>query len=163
MGFLRKGWDSNPRSVISRTHDFQSCALDQLSHLCIYGLPWAIAAFWTGAICFWVRERYSLNACTVYHKAVDLSRGFFKKSAVYAKKSAPEGLWTLRRRFRMMRGGYFSISPVCSSAVRKYSTSSASLMTVVLPRAYSLSTISLIRATTGSRLSIWRSMSCSWK
>ena len=33
--FLRKGWDSNPRSVISRTHDFQSCALDQLSHLCV--------------------------------------------------------------------------------------------------------------------------------
>ena len=32
---LRKGWDSNPRSVISRTHDFQSCALDQLSHLCV--------------------------------------------------------------------------------------------------------------------------------
>ena len=58
---------------------------------------------------------------------------------------------------------YFSISPVCSSAVRKYSSSSASLMTVVLPRAYSLSTISFIRATMGSRLSIWRSMSCSWK
>ena len=44
--FLRKGWDSNPRSVISRTHDFQSCALDQLSHLCVccvylthYSLP----------------------------------------------------------------------------------------------------------------------------
>ena len=58
---------------------------------------------------------------------------------------------------------YFSISPVCSSAVRKYSSSSASLMTDVLPRAYSLSTISFIRATMGSRLSIWRSMSCSWK
>lgn len=58
---------------------------------------------------------------------------------------------------------YFSISPVCSSAVRKYSSSSASLMTVVLPRAYSLSTISFIRATMGSRLSIWRSMACSWK
>lgn len=58
---------------------------------------------------------------------------------------------------------YFSISPVCSSAVRKYSSSSTSLMTVVLPRAYSLSTISFIRATMGSRLSIWRSMSCSWK
>ncbi len=33
--FWRKGRDSNPRSVISRTHDFQSCALDQLSHLCM--------------------------------------------------------------------------------------------------------------------------------
>ena len=33
--FWRKGRDSNPRSVISRTHDFQSCALDQLSHLCV--------------------------------------------------------------------------------------------------------------------------------
>ncbi len=29
----RRERDSNPRSVISRTHDFQSCALDQLSHL----------------------------------------------------------------------------------------------------------------------------------
>ena len=33
--FWRKGRDSNSRSVISRTHDFQSCALDQLSHLCV--------------------------------------------------------------------------------------------------------------------------------
>ena len=31
----RRGRDSNPRSVISGTHDFQSCALDQLSHLSI--------------------------------------------------------------------------------------------------------------------------------
>ena len=35
----RKEWDSNPRSVISRTHDFQSCALDQLSHLSIWSDP----------------------------------------------------------------------------------------------------------------------------
>ena len=40
---LLRGWffcwrrerDSNSRSVISRTHDFQSCALDQLSHLSV--------------------------------------------------------------------------------------------------------------------------------
>ena len=31
----RRERDSNPRSVISRTHDFQSCALDQLSHLSV--------------------------------------------------------------------------------------------------------------------------------
>ena len=29
----RRGGDSNSRSGITRTHDFQSCALDQLSHL----------------------------------------------------------------------------------------------------------------------------------
>ena len=59
--FLRKGWDSNPRSVISRTHDFQSCALDQLSHLCIYGLPWAIAAAVDGYNMLLVRERQSVQ------------------------------------------------------------------------------------------------------
>ena len=37
MGALawRRERDSNSRSVISRTHDFQSCALDQLSHLSV--------------------------------------------------------------------------------------------------------------------------------
>ena len=44
----RRGRDSNSRSVISRTHDFQSCALDQLSHLsvptCIsYHIPPALS------------------------------------------------------------------------------------------------------------------------
>lgn len=86
--------------------------------------------------------------------------GFAKWSfASHKKNAAPENPRIPPCRMAI----YFSISPVCSSAVRKYSSSSASLMTVVLPRAYSLSTISFIRATMGSRLSIWRSMSCSWK
>ena len=86
--------------------------------------------------------------------------GFAKWSfASHKKNAAPENPRIPTCRMAI----YFSISPVCSSAVRKYSSSSASLMTVVLPRAYSLSTISFIRATMGSRLSIWRSMSCSWK
>ena len=86
--------------------------------------------------------------------------GFAKRSfASHKKNAAPENPRIPPCRMAI----YFSISPVCSSAVRKYSSSSASLMTVVLPRAYSLSTISFIRATMGSRLSIWRSMSCSWK
>lgn len=129
------------------------------------------------------------NAYIVYHKAGGLSRGIFKKIRFFlqitlflakrgfvkhgfrktgiskngislpTKNAAPENPRIPPCRMAI----YFSISPVCSSAVRKYSSSSASLMTVVLPRAYSLSTISFIRATMGSRLSIWRSMSCSWK
>lgn len=129
------------------------------------------------------------NAYIVYHKAGGLSRGIFKKIRFFLqimvflakrgfvkhgfrktgirksgfrfprKNAAPENPRIPPCRMAI----YFSISPVCSSAVRKYSSSSASLMTVVLPRAYSLSTISFIRATMGSRLSIWRSMSCSWK
>ena len=129
------------------------------------------------------------NAYIVYHKAGGLSRGIFKKIRFFlqitvflakqgfvkhgfrkagisqngvslpTKNAAPENPRIPPCRMAI----YFSISPVCSSAVRKYSSSSASLITVVLPRAYSLSTISFIRATMGSRLSIWRSMSCSWK
>ena len=96
----------------------------------------------------------------------DFCKNGFRKSGI--RKSGFR--FPQKMRHRRIRGSppcrmaiYFSISPVCSSAVRKYSSSSASLMTVVLPRAYSLSTISFIRATMGSRLSIWRSMSCSWK
>ena len=187
MGFLRKGWDSNPRSVISRTHDFQSCALDQLSHLCIYGFPWAIAVA-PGRVQYaflgdWTLPKRTLQhraiqtcggasgmlsrAYIVYHTRPALSRGIFQKSRRFPKKHGAGRCGTLRCRLRFLcdaaSRAYFSMSPVCSSAVRKYSSSSASLMTVVLPRAYSLSTISFIRATMGSRLSIWRSMSCSWK
>ena len=139
---------------------------------------------WTGTICFWCANvnlfnpNILFNAYIVYHKAGGLSRGIFKKNPVFlanngfshetgfakrvslpTKNAAPENPRIPPCRMAI----YFSISPVCSSAVRKYSSSSASLMTVVLPRAYSLSTISFIRATMGSRLSIWRSMSCSWK
>ncbi len=129
------------------------------------------------------------NAYIVYHKAGGLSRGIFKKIRFFlqitvflAKRGfvkhdfCKNGFRKMEFRFPRKNAApenprippcrmaiYFSISPVCSSAVRKYSSSSASLMTVVLPRAYSLSTISFIRATMGSRLSIWRSMSCSWK
>ena len=50
--FWRRERDSNSRSVISRTHDFQSCALDQLSHL-------------------------SVLTYISYHKFADLSSTFF--------------------------------------------------------------------------------------
>ena len=41
----RRERDSNSRSVISRTHDFQSCALDQLSHLSVRLAYYTISIF----------------------------------------------------------------------------------------------------------------------
>ena len=67
--FLRKGWDSNPRSVISRTHDFQSCALDQLSHLCV--------------LCPSIESVFSLTAFILYHTRLRLSTLFCKFPDLY--------------------------------------------------------------------------------
>ena len=42
FNFWRRERDSNPRTSVSSLHDFQSCAFDQLGHLCIYSICFVI-------------------------------------------------------------------------------------------------------------------------
>ena len=98
--FWRKGWDSNPRSVISRTHDFQSCALDQLSHLCrcvvsiFYSFQTALILYHIGVL----MSRPFLNFFFFSGKHSFGEGGrdlrFYLKSAIYTSRAIyPYGMW----------------------------------------------------------------------
>ena len=45
LGFVAERWGFEPQNAFDTLHDFQSCALDQLSHLSIFG-----SAFWAVAL-----------------------------------------------------------------------------------------------------------------
>ena len=87
--FLRKGWDSNPRSVISRTHDFQSCALDQLSHLCV-------CCVYGDTVHFSAVPEYSPSRLIIISRSGEIVKGilrFFPGNRV----DFPGGIWYTER------------------------------------------------------------------
>ena len=73
-GFLAERWGFEPQNAFDTLHDFQSCALDQLSHLSIFGCA---------------PQRHTIiPERTAFVKVFFEKNGFFKTTSLCRQKTA---------------------------------------------------------------------------